>query len=182
MEKFKNVEPIIKAVELENRVADKYQREEAKVVIKNMDKDPKYFIKRNMVSVYKVNDQVQNQIGYEEYQKKEAKAKVESRYGIMPTYLINRKKEAELEKRQTLLDIKLNQRPQGTIRLQDTEILQMRESLNNEKKALSHQIERTTISNYTNRAKNQTKTITKKLDQVDKALTVFNREAVFIKC
>jgi hypothetical protein len=41
----------------------------------------------------------------------------------MPTYLVNRKKEAELEKRQTMLDIKLNQRPQGTIRLRDNEIL-----------------------------------------------------------
>ena len=100
----------------------------------------------------------------------------------MPTYLINRKKEAELEKRQTLLQIKLNQRPQGTIRLKDSEILEMRECLNKEKEALSHQIERTTISNYTTRAKNQTKEITKKLEEVDKALTVFNREAVFIKC
>ena len=64
-----------------------------------------------MVSVLKVNNEVQNSISKEDYEKREAKAKVESRYGVMPTHLINRKKEAELEKRQTLLQIKLNQRP-----------------------------------------------------------------------
>jgi len=32
MEQFKNVEPAIKANELENRLADKFQREEKKAV------------------------------------------------------------------------------------------------------------------------------------------------------
>ena len=151
MEKFTKVDPVIKAVELENRVADLHQREEKKVL---KEQDPTYFIKRNMKSVLKVNNEVQNSNSKEEYEKKVAKDKIDSRYGVLPTYLVNRKKEAELEKRRTLLEIELNQRPQGTIRLTNQEIQQIRESLAKEKESLSHQIERTTISNYTTRAKN----------------------------
>lgn len=44
-------------------------------------------------------------------------------------------------------------RPQGTIRLRDEEILQMRENLEKEKKGLSTQIQRVSISQYTKRAK-----------------------------
>ena len=61
-----------------------------------------------MVSVLKVNNEVQNSISKEEYEKKIAKDKVDSRYGVLPTYLVNRKKEAELEKRRTMLEIQLN--------------------------------------------------------------------------
>ena len=53
MEKFTKVDPVIKAIELENRVADLHQREEKKVL---KEQDPKYFIKRNMKSVLKVNN------------------------------------------------------------------------------------------------------------------------------
>ena len=119
MEKFKNVEPIIKAAELENRVADVHQRDERTKLKQQLQKDPKYFIKRNMKQVFKINDEVQKSLSQEEQDKLAAKAKVESRYGIMPTYLVNRKKEAELEKKQTMLQVQLNQRPQGTIRLKD---------------------------------------------------------------
>lgn len=111
MERFKKVEPVIKAKELENRVADQHQNEEKTIVKKKLEKDPKYFIKRNMASLHKVNNETQYQISKEEYKKNVAKAKVESRYGVLPTYLVNRKKQAEAEHQQTLLEIQLNQRP-----------------------------------------------------------------------
>ena len=60
MEKFKNIEPQIKAKELENRVADQFQREEQKQTKDKLESDPKYFIKRNMRDVYKINREVQD--------------------------------------------------------------------------------------------------------------------------
>ena len=60
MEKFKNVEPCIKAANLENRVADQHQKDEKTSIKKKLEEDPKYFIRRNMKSVYKINDQVQD--------------------------------------------------------------------------------------------------------------------------
>ena len=58
MEKFKNVEPCIKAVQLENRVADQHQRDERIKIQKKLEEDPKYFKKRNMKTVYKINEEV----------------------------------------------------------------------------------------------------------------------------
>jgi hypothetical protein len=71
MEKFKNVEPCIKAVDLENRVADQHQKDEKITIKKKLEEDPKYFIKRNMKSVFKINDQVQKSIVVEQQQKQE---------------------------------------------------------------------------------------------------------------
>ena len=50
MEKFKNVEPKIKASELENTMADKCIREERATV-----KDPKLYIKRNIQTVKRID-------------------------------------------------------------------------------------------------------------------------------
>jgi hypothetical protein len=58
MKRFQDVEPCIKAKELENRVADKHQREEKKVVEQKLAEDPKYYIKRNMKTIMRINDQV----------------------------------------------------------------------------------------------------------------------------
>lgn len=66
MEKFKNVEPCIKAVQLENRVADQHQRDERFKIQKKLEEDPKYFIKRNMKTVYKINEEVQKSFVLEE--------------------------------------------------------------------------------------------------------------------
>jgi hypothetical protein len=57
----------------------------------------------------------------------------------------------------------------------------MRISLQSEKASLSNQIEQVPISQYTVRAKQESKHLIKKLDEVDKALTVFERDNVFIK-
>jgi len=43
---------------LENRVADKHQKEEKKDVEQKLAEDPKYYIKRNMKTIMKINDQV----------------------------------------------------------------------------------------------------------------------------
>jgi|TARA_B110001450_G_scaffold231669_1_gene233724 hypothetical protein len=56
MKRFQNVEPCIKAKELENRIADQHQREEKKVIDDKLAQDPKYYIKRNMKTVMKIND------------------------------------------------------------------------------------------------------------------------------
>jgi hypothetical protein len=109
------------------------------------------------------------------------KAKKEVRVGVLPTYLVNRKKQAEIDERKMKMSIELNKRPQGTIRLTTDEIVDMRSSLFSEKQKLSTQIEKVPISQYTVRAKAENKHLVKKLDEVDKAITVFERDNVFIK-
>lgn len=61
MEKFTQVDPQIKAKELENTVADKYQKEEQYVAKKRMEKDPKFYIKRNMRDVKIIDKKFQTQ-------------------------------------------------------------------------------------------------------------------------
>jgi hypothetical protein len=39
-------------------MADKHQYEEKKTVASKLEEDPKYFIKRNMKTILKINDQV----------------------------------------------------------------------------------------------------------------------------
>jgi hypothetical protein len=77
--------------------------------------------------------------------------------------------------------IELNKRPQGTMRLSNNEIFSMRSSLNVEKEKLSNRIEQVPISQYTVRAKAESKQLIKRLNEVDKAITVFERDNVFIK-
>ena len=60
------------------------------------------------------------------------------------------------------------------------EITNMRDNLEREKQLLRTQIENMSVSLYTDRAKKQNMSLTKKLDEVDKALTVFERENVYI--
>jgi hypothetical protein len=57
----------------------------------------------------------------------------------------------------------------------------MRQNLANEKAMLNNQIEKCSVSMYTERAKRQTKEIVKRMDEVDRAITVFSRDAVYIK-
>ena len=89
----------------------------------------------------KINDQVIMQKEHKEVSEKIQKAKKEVRVGVLPTYLVNRKKQGEIERKKMMHSIELNKRPQGTIRLTDGEISQMRVSLQSEKQKLSNQIE-----------------------------------------
>lgn len=51
MEKFTQVDPQIQAKKLENTVADKHQKEEQVQAKKRLEKDPKFYVKRNMRDV-----------------------------------------------------------------------------------------------------------------------------------
>ena len=61
MEKFTQVDAQIKAQELENTVADKHQREEQVLAKKRLEKDPKFYIKRNMRDVKIIDKKFQTQ-------------------------------------------------------------------------------------------------------------------------
>jgi len=63
--------------------------------------------------------------------------------------LANRKKEADIERIETLKQIELNKRPQGTIRLADSEINSIRESLSVRKEGLQKQITKSSVTLYT---------------------------------
>ena len=99
----------------------------------------------------------------------------------MPNYLVNRIAKAEAEKKATMLEIELNKRPQGTIRLRPDEISNMRQNLNWEKKLLQDKIENMSVTLYTGRAKKENMGLVQKLNEVDKALTVFERDNVYVK-
>ena len=129
MEQFKNVEPAIKANELENRLADKFQREEKKAV---KSQDPKHYIKKNMRSVYKLDGQVKQQKENLTLVEEFNKSKTQIRMGVMPKYLVKRKEEVANENQRVIKEVELNKRPTGTQRLTQEEIQNMREKLQSE--------------------------------------------------
>ena len=132
MEKFTQVDAQIKAQELENTVADKHQREEQVLAKKRLEKDPKFYIKRNMRDVKIIDKKFQTQKLQEEIEEDLKKQRKTLRTGTMPNYLIKFKKEAEAEKQRNLQQIELNKRPQGTIRLKQGEIDTIRTNLGKE--------------------------------------------------
>ena len=54
MDRFTQVEPVIKAADQTSTVADQHQKAEAKAA-KVRNKDPKYYIKKNMKGVLDIN-------------------------------------------------------------------------------------------------------------------------------
>ena len=57
----------------------------------------------------------------------------------------------------------------------------MRDNLRKEKDLLQNMITRTSVSLYTTRAQRENRALVDKMDAVDKALTVFERERVYVK-
>ena len=80
-----------------------------------------------------------------------------------------------------LEQVERNKRPEGTVRLATGEIKEIRENLNLSKKQLFQDIEKMSVSLFTTRAKRQASQITNQLNEVERALTVFEREKVFVK-
>ena len=56
MDRFTQVEPVIKAADQMSTVADKHKKAEAKAA-KARNKDPKYYIKKNMRGVFAIDKQ-----------------------------------------------------------------------------------------------------------------------------
>lgn len=132
MEKFTQIDPQIKAKELENTVADQHQREEQALAKKRLEKDPKFYIKRNMRDVKIIDKKFQTQKLQEEIEEDLKRQRSGLKTGVLPNYLVKFKKEAEMEKQRTLQQIELNKRPQGTIRLKQDEIESIRSNLGKE--------------------------------------------------
>lgn len=101
--------------------------------------------------------------------------------GHLPNYLVKFKKEAELEKQKMLEQIQLNKRPQGTMRLRQTDVDEIRNNLGKEQKALNDRITQTSVTLYTTRAQRENRVLVDKMEEVDRAITVFGRDRVFIK-
>lgn len=181
MEKFTQVDPQIKAKELENTVADKHQKEEQVLARQRLEKDPKFYIKRNMRDVKIVDKKFQTQKLQEEIDEDLKQQRLALKQGHLPNYLVKFKKEAELDKQRTLQQIELNKRPQGTIRLKQDEIESIRKNLGKEQKALNQRITQTSVTLYTTRAQRENRALVDKMEEVDRAITVFGRDRVFIK-
>jgi hypothetical protein len=91
-----NAKPVIVAKELENHEADQLQKqfhEEQKNAVDN-----KSYIRRNMRTVHAIER------AHKEARKKKSEV-WEHRVGEIPVYLANRKKEAELDRIETLKQI-----------------------------------------------------------------------------
>ena len=75
----------------------------------------------------------------------------------------------------------MNKRPVGTRVLSKAEHEAMLKELKEKKKMLSDGIEHMSVTLYTTRAKNQMRGFVTRMDDIDKALTVFERPRVFIR-
>ena len=181
MGRFTNIEPQIKAAELENTVADQHQKAEARQSRDKLAKDPKFYIKRNMRGVNQIEKQRQALQSQIDRERRIQSAKEGVTRGVLPAYLVRRKKEAEEERVRTLQEIELNKRPQGTQRLRQEEIEDVRTNLHREKEHLQDMITRSSVSLYTTRAQRENRAIVDKMDAVDRALTVFERQRVYVK-
>ena len=104
-----------------------------------------------------------------------------TKLGTVPNYLLRLREKEEKERQDLLLQIELNKRPEGTIKLKREEVGEMRDILVAKKHELQCQLEKTSVANYTMRAKNQKRQLVDELNSVDRALTVFERDNVFIK-
>ena len=133
-----------------------------------------------MKMLHTMQKDVKKQESINKQLQEDAENKKQSKRGVLPNYLVNRKAEAAAEYRETVKQIELNKRPQGTVRLQQHEIQNMRDNLEREQHLLRSQIENMSVSLYTDRAKKQNMALARKLDEVDKALTVFERDNVYV--
>lgn len=175
MEKFtKDAEPVYKNEQLQNHQADHLAQELRKEAEQNV-KD-KFYIKRNMQTVMKIDRE--NAI---RKQNEAADKGWVHRTGELPQYIVNRKKEEEYEKQEMIRQIEQNKRPQGTVRLSDHEIQGIRGNLEKTKGVLVNRIEKTSVTLWTTRARRQNMGIVNNMKEVDKALTVFERDRVFVK-
>ena len=83
MERFKNIEPKIQVKKLENHLADEFQK-----VDKAQFKDPKFYIKRNMQTVMKIDKEVKKA------KEEDARPKTQGHVqGKLPQYLVNKKRQ-----------------------------------------------------------------------------------------
>lgn len=102
-------------------------------------------------------------------------------YGEVPNYLRKRKEMEACEREQTLREIQMNKkRPPGTRRVNPDEQKKALDELYGRKEFLQDGIENMSVTLYTNRAQRQADGYVRGLQEVDKALTVFEKERVFV--
>lgn len=120
-----------------------FDKQEAKKNVKE-----NFYIKRNIRTVQKIDKDLQTRKFHSRQEPRTGHLP-----GVLPNYLKNRKKEAEKERLETLQQIELNKRPQGTTRLRQQEIEYIRENLNQKRQELVQNIEKMSVTLYTQRAK-----------------------------
>ena len=69
----------------------------------------------------------------------------------------------------------------GTERLRKEEVVKVRNKLRDEKTRLRSAITQMSVTLYTTRAQKQFKAMGKRMDEVDRALHVFERDAVYVR-
>ena len=99
----------------------------------------------------------------------------------IPAYLRRYRKEEEQERQKTLQEIEMNKRPQGTRVVTAEEKERVLGELYARKQFCEAGIKNMSVTLYTNRAQNQHNGYLGALDEIDKALTVFERQKVYVK-
>eukprot|EP00347_Sterkiella_histriomuscorum_P022384 403330677 len=129
--------------------------------------EQKHFIKRNMRQVDDLSKETHQFRQIESKVLNSQKQQQENRkYGTLPKYLVQFKKQEELEIQQTLKEIEMNKRPSGTKILDDSDRQNLLTSLLIQEQNLKNQIERVCISQQTERAKNQYRGLESELKQL----------------
>ena len=113
--------------------------------------------------------------------KEEKQKNFETKYvAKVPAYLQRFRREEEEERQRTLVEIEMNKRPMGTRVVTANEKSRMIDELNGRKAFCEEGIKNMSVTLYTNRAQNQYNGYVDSLNQIDEALTVFERPRVYV--
>ena len=179
MEKFTKIPAKITAKGLENTDVDVKRREIQSAQIQRHNSSKHYERQNKMI----VRD-TENYVRYQNTNKSMAKAKEvawKKNQGKIPAYLQKRRQEEEQENQRTKYEIMMNKgRSENTRTITQDEKDRVLDDLEQRKAYLDKGIQNMSVTLYTTRAQNQRKGYIENLNEVERAMTVFERNKVFV--
>ena len=179
MEKFTKIPAKITAKGLENTDVDVKRREIQSAQIQRHNSSKHYERQNKMI----VRD-TENYVRYQNTNKSMAKAKEvawKKNQGKIPAYLQKRRQEEEQESQRTKYEIMMNKgRSENTRTVTQDERDRVLDDLEQRKAYLDKGIQNMSVTLYTTRAQNQRKGYIENLNEVERAMTVFERNKVFV--
>ena len=179
MEKFTKIPAKITAKGLENTDVDVKRREIQSAQIQRHNSSKHYERQNKMI----VRD-TENYVRYQNTNKSMAKAKEvawKKNQGKIPAYLQKRRQEEEEENQRTKYEIMMNKgRSENTRTVTQDERDRVLDDLEQRKAYLDKGIQNMSVTLYTTRAQNQRKGYIENLNEVERAMTVFERNKVFV--
>ena len=181
MEKFTKVPARITAQGLENTGVD-VKRKELKSAqqMRNNCCEQKHYIRQNKMIVKDTEQNVKS-INANLVNEKTKSTAWKKDQGKIPAYLQRYRKEEEQENKKTKYEIMMNKgRSDNTRTITQEEKDRVLEDLDQRKRYLDDGIQNMSVTLYTTRAQNQRKGYIENLNEVEKAMTVFERNRVFV--